>query len=99
MFSVSFYFACLEISEINNNNLYSDHLGGFVRVKYLGERKNDRARMAYIEYVNNPINLYEKNEFNQEKERLGLQSFWQWEKKILKQEVQYFKQLLNQLDS
>ena len=42
--------------------------------------------MCYIEMVGNPIEVFEKNEMESEKERLGLQSFWAWEHKILKQE-------------
>jgi hypothetical protein len=45
---------------------------GFTRVKYLGLRQNDRARMAYIELVNNPIEIFEENELNNQKESLGL---------------------------
>lgn len=54
--------------------------------------------MCYIELVNNPIEIYEKNEEQAEKERLGLQSFWSWEHKLLKQEQQYFEGLLADLD-
>jgi hypothetical protein len=57
---------------------------GFTRVKYLGLRQNDRARMAYIELVNNPIEIFEENELNNQKESLGLQSYWAWEHKLLK---------------
>lgn len=35
---------------------------GFTRIKYLGLRKNDRARMCYIELIGNPIEIFEKNE-------------------------------------
>jgi hypothetical protein len=42
--------------------------------------------MCYIELVNNPIETYEKNEFQNEVTNLGLQTFWQWEQKLLKQE-------------
>jgi hypothetical protein len=58
-----------------------------VRVKYLGLRNHDRAKIAYIEYIRNPIELYENNEKLQEREKTGLPSFWEWELKILQQEI------------
>jgi hypothetical protein len=63
---------------------------GFTRITYLGLRKNDRAEMCHIEMIGNPMEIYEKNEFEQKKESLGLQSYWDWEHKLLKQEQQYF---------
>jgi hypothetical protein len=42
--------------------------------------------MASIELVGNQMEVYEKNEFERQKEALKLQSFWDWEHKILKQE-------------
>ena len=51
---------------------YRNLNAGFTRIKYLGLRKNDRAKMCYIEMINNPIEIFEKNEMEQEKERLGL---------------------------
>lgn len=46
---------------------YKDLAGGFTRIKYLGLRRNDRARMCYIELVKNPIEIFEKNTIDQEK--------------------------------
>ena len=39
--------------------------------------------MAYIEIIGNEIENFEKNEEQNEKDRLGLQSYWAWERKIL----------------
>ena len=55
--------------------------------------------MCYIEMIGNPIEVFEKNEMESEKERLGLQSFWAWEHKILKQEQEYFHNLIQSLDA
>ena len=55
--------------------------------------------MAYIELVNNPIEIFEENELNNQKESLGLQSYWAWEHKLLRQEQDYFKNLLDNLDA
>jgi len=46
--------------------------------------------MCYIELVKNPIEQFEKNERQNEKEAIGLPSFWSWENKLLKQEQDYF---------
>lgn len=51
---------------------YRSLAAGFTRVKYLGLRANDKARMAYIELIGNPIEIFEKNETQNERERLGL---------------------------
>ena len=55
--------------------------------------------MAYIELVNNPIEIFEENELNNQRESLGLQSYWAWEHKLLKQEQDYFRGLLDNLDA
>ena len=76
---INYYFECIRKQP-----------AGFTRIKYLGLRRNDRARMCYIEMIGNPIEIYEKNEAQSERERLGLQTYWSWEHKILKQEQDYF---------
>ena len=63
-------------------------------MKYLGLRKNDRAKMASIEYIGNPMELHERSLEMEHRQKLGLTSFWQWEKKLLKQEVEYFQNLI-----
>jgi large subunit ribosomal protein L17 len=73
---------------------FENQPAGFTRIKYLGLRRNDRARMAYIEIIGNEIENYEKNEYQNERDRLGLQSFWSWERKILVQEQEYFQTLI-----
>jgi len=50
--------------------------------------------MAYIELVGNPIEIFEKNELQNKIESEGIQTYWTWEHKILKQEQEYFKNLL-----
>lgn len=63
---------------------FENYQAGFTRIKYLGLRKGDRASMCYIEFIGNPIEIFEKNEMQAEKERLGIQSFWSWENKLLR---------------
>ena len=46
--------------------------------------------MAYIEYVRNPIEEYEKNQLIEERERIGLPPFWEWELKLLQDEQQHY---------
>jgi len=61
-------------------------MGGFTRIVLTGRRENDRAKMATIELVNNPILRYEQRQERLELEELGKPSVWQWELKILRQE-------------
>lgn len=51
--------------------------------------------MCYIELLGNELEAYEKEKFNEEVEKVGLQSYWSWEHKILKQEIQYYDQYIN----
>jgi hypothetical protein len=55
--------------------------------------------MAYIELVNNPIQIFEENEIQTQKDNLGLQTYWQWEHKLLRQEQEYFQQHLQALEA
>ena len=41
---------------------FKDLPAGFTRIEYLGRRKNDKAQVAMIEFIGNPIEEYEKNE-------------------------------------
>jgi len=70
---------------------------GFTRIEEVGRRKPDRARMAIIEIMGNPIQQWEKAQDEQAAEELGNPNFWQWEHKILKQEQTYFKEQLDQV--
>jgi hypothetical protein len=78
---------------------FENYQAGFTRIKYLGLRKGDRARMCYIEFIGNPIEIFEKNEIQAEKERLGIQSFWSWEHKLLRQEQEYFQNQIHSLEA
>jgi hypothetical protein len=64
-------------------NSIRDQSGGFTRIVFQGPRRVDKAPSCYIELIRNPIEVYAKGEFEVEKERLGLQSYWSWEHKLL----------------
>ena len=68
---------------------------GFTRIEKIGRRKPDSAEMAMIELVGNPLQRWEKAQEQDEAQELGRPTFWQWEHKILRQEQQYFKNLLD----
>jgi len=78
---------------------YADLPAGFTRVKYLGLRAQDRASAAYIEMIGNPIEQFEKNERQETIETNGLQTFWSWEHKIIKQEQEYFQNLIQNMEA
>ena len=65
---------------------FKDRPAGFTRIEYLGRRRNDKAKVAMIEIIGNPVEEYEKNELELEKEQHDLQTFWQWEKNLLDDE-------------
>ena len=55
--------------------------------------------MAYIEYVNNPIEKYEKDEQIQAREKSGLTPFWEWEQSLLEQELTHMKTAQKKLNA
>jgi ribosomal protein L17 len=71
--------------------------GGFTRIAKLGRREPDRAEMAMIEIMGNPIQQWEEQQEAQAAEELGRSNFWEWEHRLLKQEQQYFKDHLDKL--
>ena len=50
-----------------------------------------------IEIIGNDISEFQENEQKVEIEQYGLESFWEWENKLLNQEVDYYENLLRQL--
>ena len=56
---------------------------GYTRIKPLGRRRPDSARMAMIELVGNPIDQWEKRQEEQLTAELGKPTYWQWELKLL----------------
>ena len=59
---------------------------GFTRIEPIGARKPDRARMAMIEIIGNPISKWEKQQDLEAAEDFGKPTYWEWELKILRQE-------------
>lgn len=55
--------------------------------------------MAYIELIGNQVEIYENNQFDQIVENEGLQTFWSWELKLLRQEQDYFSNHLQNLEA
>ena len=62
-----------------------------MRVVKLGKRRLDKAQMAYIEYIGNPIEIYEDEEKIKRQEEKGIPTFWDWEMKILEQELEFYE--------
>ena len=63
----------------------------------VGNRAGDAASMATIEILGNPMIDFEKNEMAIEIEQNDLQSFWEWEAGLLRQEVEHFETHLRTL--
>lgn len=73
--------------------------GATTRITYIGTRQNDSAKMAMIEYLDNPMEIQKENQYMEEKAESGLPSFWEWEKTILQQEEQFFSHELQKINS
>ena len=71
--------------------------GGYTKIEYCGQRKPDGAKMGMIELLGNPLADWELKKDMQDANELGRDTFWQWEQKIIKQEQQYFKDQLDEL--
>jgi large subunit ribosomal protein L17 len=59
---------------------------GFTRIEPIGQRKPDKAKMALIELIGNPISMWEKQQDLEAAEEFGKPTYWDWELKILRQE-------------
>ena len=70
---------------------------GFTRIEYLGRRLNDKAEVSMIEIIGNEIAEFQENEQKVEIEQYGLESYWEWENKLLTQEIDYYENKLRQL--
>ena len=65
----------------------------------MGHRHPDAAKMAMIELVGNPIDVWEQRQEEQAAAELDKPNYWQWELKLLQQEQIYFKQQLDNLQT
>ena len=70
---------------------------GFTKITHLGRRKNDSAEMGMIELVNNKYLKEEKNEQQITLEMNDMMSFWDWENRLLDQEIEYYEDHLREL--
>lgn len=64
---------------------------GFTKITNLGKRQLDSARMARIEFVRNRYLQAEKNDIEVVLETHDMPTFWQWENKLLTQELEYYE--------
>ena len=76
---------------------FKDLPAGFTRIENLGHRLNDKAPVSMIEIIGNEIAEFQKNEQEVEIAQYGLESYWEWENKLLTQEVDYYENKLRQL--
>lgn len=72
---------------------------GFTKVQSMGKRRNDLAPVGMIELMGNEFQEVTRNRIEGDKEQYGLETFWQWEAKVLEQEVDYYEELLRDLKS
>ena len=70
---------------------------GFTRVQNMGIRQTDKAHVGMIEIMGNDFQEMNRNRIEFQKEQYNLETFWQWEAKILEQEVDYYENLLRDL--
>lgn len=70
---------------------------GFTKITHLGRRKNDSAEMGMIELVGNKYLKEEKNEQQITLEMNDMMSFWDWENRLLDQEIEYYEDHLREL--
>ena len=55
------------------------------------------AMVGMIELMGNEHQEIMRNRMEVDKEQYGIESFWQWESKVLEQEVDYYEDLLRDL--
>jgi len=72
---------------------------GFTKVMSMGKRANDLAPVGMIELMGNEFQEVTRNRIEVDKEQYGIETFWQWEAKVLEQEVDYYEELLRDLKS
>ena len=70
---------------------------GFTRVQSMGTRQNDRAPVGMIEIMGNKYQEIDRLQVEEDKQLYDLDTFWQWEAKVLEQEVDYYERLLREL--
>ena len=49
---------------------------GFTRIEAIGQRRGDKAKMAMIELVGNPISKWEEQQDMQDAQDLGRDTYW-----------------------
>jgi len=77
---------------------FKDRKSNFTRIVPMGNRKGDNAKMAYIEYLDNEIEKYEKTIERQNKENGLVPDVEKFERKVFTQERDFFKEKLNEIE-